>query len=189
MQEHYQQQYSANHLLNGELVLDGLFEACEFRGLSLEGKRLAGLRFEDCTFYDCNLSGCDTHQTAFRNCTFSGCKLLGFRFDRCNPLGLSFTFERCLLDRSVFAGLTLTGLHFNRCSVQEVDFVNAKLKNAHFTDCDLQGSLFADTLLDGADFTTAFNYRLKPEENSLNKTRFSADGLAGLLAHHGLVIG
>lgn len=188
MKEHYQQQFSAKDLVNGKLILEGLYEACEFKGLSLEGIRLAGLRFEDCSFLDCDLSGCDTHQTAFRNCAFNGCKLLGFRFDRCNPLGLSLVFERCILDRAVFTGLTLTGLQLNRCSVQEVDFVNAKLKNAQFTACDLQGSLFVDTLLDGADFSTAFNYRFKPEENSLIKTYFSADGLAGLLGHHGLVI-
>jgi hypothetical protein len=50
------------------------------------------------------------------------------------------------------------------------------------------GAIFDNSLLEKTDFRTARNYSIHPEKNKLRKTRFSNDGLAGLLSHLDLLI-
>jgi uncharacterized protein YjbI with pentapeptide repeats len=84
--------------------------------------------------------------------------------------------------------MKLKGVKFISCSLQEVDFSEADLSSASFTDCDLMGALFDNCLLEKTDFRTARNFAIRPEKNKLRKTRFSNEGLAGLLSHLDLII-
>jgi hypothetical protein len=50
------------------------------------------------------------------------------------------------------------------------------------------GAIFDNTLLLNSDFRTARNFAIQPEKNKLRKTKFSNQGLAGLLSHLDLII-
>ena len=50
------------------------------------------------------------------------------------------------------------------------------------------GAVFDGTNLEGADLSSAVNYIIHPDRNRLKKARFSESGLAGLLAHAGIII-
>jgi hypothetical protein len=47
---------------------------------------------------------------------------------------------------------------------------------------------FDRSLLEKADFRTAYQYTINPEHNRIKKAKFSATGLAGLLAHYDIEI-
>ncbi len=65
--------------------------------------------------------------------------------------------------------------------MQEVDFVEANLSGIKFIECDLLGAIFENTNLERTDFRTAYNYTLDPGQNRIRKTKFSLQGLPGLL--------
>lgn len=84
--------------------------------------------------------------------------------------------------------MKLKGLYFKNCSLQEVDFSEADLSNVLFANCDLMGAIFDNTLLLNSDFRTARNFAIQPEKNKLRKSKFSKDGLSGLLNHSDIQI-
>ena len=112
---------------------------------------------------------------------FEGCKLLGFKFDLCNPLGLSLQLTGCNLTASSFHGLDLRNVVFEKCNAQDVDFTSARAEGVAFQEVDLKGALFERTNLKAADFTSASNWRINPNENSLQNAAFRKDELSGLL--------
>jgi len=124
--------------------------------------------------------------TCFRNVKFSGCKMLGLHFDACNPIGLSFKFENCILNHSSFFKLKLKGTVFEHCTMHKVDFSDVDLSNVVFKECDLMMALFENTNLKGADFTTALQYALDPEVNVIKGAKFAYPGVLGLLTKYGI---
>jgi uncharacterized protein YjbI with pentapeptide repeats len=70
----------------------------------------------------------------------------------------------------------------------EVSFSESDLSNASFNHCDLQGSKFDQCNLEKTDFSAALHYSIDPERNRLKKTRFSLNGITGLLDKHDIVI-
>jgi uncharacterized protein YjbI with pentapeptide repeats len=114
--------------------------------------------------------------------------MLGIHFDACNPFLFSIYCEGCLLNLSSFYKMKLKGVKFISCSLHEVDFSEADLSRGLFADCDLMGAIFDNTLLLNSDFRTARNFAIQPEKNKLRKTKFSNQGLAGLLSHLDLII-
>ncbi len=166
----------------------GEFENCTFTNCDFSSGNLSDFKFIDCEFQDCNLSLALLHGTAFRNVVFKECKMLGLQFENCNDFGLSFSFENCQLNHSTFFQMNIKKTIFKNCILQEVDFSESNLTSVLFGDCDLSRSIFKNCILDKADFRTAFNYSLDPQENSLRKTRFSSNGLQGLLDQYDLII-
>ena len=106
----------------------------------------------------------------------------------CNPFLLEISFDKCILDYSSFYALKLKKTNFGGCSLRDVDFVETDLTEADFSFCDLYAATFERTMLTKADFRTAKNYNLDPAVNSMNKAKFSVQGLAGLLDNHQLDI-
>ena len=84
--------------------------------------------------------------------------------------------------------MNIKGFQFKNCSLQEADFSEADLSNVLFAECDLMGAIFDNTLLLNSDFRTARNFAIQPEKNKLRKTKFSNQGLAGLLSHLDLIV-
>ena len=70
----------------------------------------------------------------------------------------------------------------------KVEFTEADLSEAIFTDCDLENAFFNNTNLEKADFSTSYNFTINPEENKIQKAKFSKENLAGLLCQYKLVI-
>ena len=72
--------------------------------------------------------------------------------------------------------------------MHEVDFSLSDLNAAKFEDCDLFQATFFETNLTKADLSSSHNYSIDPENNQIQKARFSLDGLPGLLEKYQLVI-
>ncbi len=159
----------------------GEYESCIFNGCDFNALNLSNYKFVDCIFNSCNLSLCELQQTAFRDVEFKDCKLMGLRFDQTNTFGLSFTFEACILDHSIFFGLKLKNTAYRNCRLHEVDFTECDLTASSFENCDLQRAIFMQCNLQKADFRTSFNYVLDPELNRIKKAKFSLLGVPGLL--------
>lgn len=78
------------------------YENCSFKNCNFEYSDLSQFKFTDCEFVECNLSMAKLIGTAFRDVVFRGCKMFGMPFDDCNQFGLSFCFDECSLNNSVF---------------------------------------------------------------------------------------
>lgn len=166
----------------------GEYEDCQFIQCNLEGLDLSGYRFTNCLFKDCNLSLVQVHQTAFRSACFDACKILGVHFEDANPFGLEFQFLNCQLDNSSFVGISLKDSRFEHCQLQQVDFTESDLRKIHFIHCDFEGAQLENCQLQETDFRSSYHYTLDPSQNKLKKTRFSQDGLKGLLTQFDLLI-
>jgi fluoroquinolone resistance protein len=70
----------------------------------------------------CNLSNVKTLETSMQEVSFSDCKILGVHFQKCNNFLFEVTFEKCILDFSVFSGLSLTKSIFRDSELRGVDF-------------------------------------------------------------------
>lgn len=161
----------------------GEYENCIFLDCNFEYIDLSRCNFNDCAFTGCNLSMVKLISTAFRDVLFSGCKMFGLQFNDCNEFGLSFTFEDCLLNNSIFYKTSLKKIRFKNSRLTEVDFSEADLSYAVFTGCDFTGAVFDRSNLEKADFRTSFNYSINPSVNRLKKARFSLSEIQGLLRH------
>lgn len=166
----------------------GEYENCVFRKGDFAGANLSGFRFIDCSFQDCNLALAKLSQTFLQQVAFRSCKMLGLRFDTSNAFGLSFSFEDCQLNNSVFYQLKIPKTVFRNCTLQEADFTECDLSAAVFDQCDLSGATFDNTLLEKADLRTALFYTIHPGNNRIRKAKFSTGGLAGLLHSFGIEI-
>ncbi|MDF1880773.1 pentapeptide repeat-containing protein [Sulfurimonas sp. MAG313] len=169
----------------------------EFKGISLEGKKINKAEFETCTFISCDFSetffsSCRFIECKFINCNLSLMKLTSTKisdvvFDSCKMIGIDWTmadwksllspepirFIECILNDSNFFGLSLEGLVMKECRVKEVDFRNAILKKANFKESDFKGALFDNTHLEEADFTNAQNTYLNIYKNHLKGAIFN----------------
>ncbi len=165
-------------------------------------------QFEDCSFKNCDLTavnflGCDFSNTTFEGCNFSmiklgyigldkvhfiGCKMVGSDFSNVKDFLFNARFTECILDYAAFMKKKNRKGRFDKCSLKGADFSEADLTEATFNQCDLSSTVFMNTVLNGANFSTAFNYTIDPDRNALKKAKFSADGLAGLLAKYGIIV-
>ena len=85
----------------------GEYEKCVFSQCDFSKANLSDFKFIDCEFKSCDLSLATIHGTAFRDVKFKDCKMLGVRFDHCNPFGLAFTFDNCILNHSSFSRIKI----------------------------------------------------------------------------------
>jgi len=114
--------------------------------------------------------------------------MMGISFSSCSSFGLSFVFDNCQLQHSIFTKLKLKGQKFINCALQEVDFTEADMSAALFEQCNLERSIFRQTNLEKADLQTSFNYNIDPEANRIKKAKFSMWGLPGLLSKYEILI-
>src|ERR1700750_2340693 len=89
----------------GGLEKGGEYEGCVFSACNLSGVDLSGMVFIDCRFEQCDVSMAKLRNTSFQDVHFKKCKQLGLRFDECSKMILSFSFEACTLNLSVFLQL------------------------------------------------------------------------------------
>ncbi len=157
------------------------FENCSFKNCDFSNSNFSFNRFTDCSFTDCNLSGIKLESTRLADITFVNCKLLGIHFVETEDFMFKVYFDNCKLDYSSFMFRKMPKTIFKNTSLLGVGFGGANLSNAVFDQCDLDGAIFKETNLSGANLTTARNYIIDPEENTITQAHFSLFGLPGLL--------
>ncbi|MCB0279160.1 MAG: pentapeptide repeat-containing protein [Calditrichaeota bacterium] len=167
---------------------EGIYEDCHFSGCQLIEWDLSGSSFIECTFENCDLSMVKLNETAFRDVTFSNCRMQGVDFSRCKQFLLQMTFENCQLNLASFYQLKLVKTKFTDCSLREADFTEGDFSSSWFEECDLDRAIFHRTLLDKADLSSAMNFMIDPDLNSIQGAKFSRDNLAGLVMKYGIVI-
>ena len=77
---------------------------------------------------------------------------------------------------------------FVSCSMKEVSFIGTNLNQSSFENCNLDNAIFSDTQLAGADFRTAYNFKIDPEFNPMQKAKFTTQGIIGLLDKYDIKI-
>jgi uncharacterized protein YjbI with pentapeptide repeats len=68
--------------------------------------------------------------------------------------------------------------------MSQVDFTKTNITGAIFDQCYLENAIFSETILEKSDFRTAYNFSIDPQENRLQRAKFSKDNLAGLLTKY-----
>ena len=164
------------------------YEGCVFSNCTFADQHLSGFNFVECTFENCDLSNAQLGNTAFREVTFKGCKMLGLHFEHCNDLIFSVHFNDCQLDFSCFYQRNLKNSSFNNCSLKEADFGEANLSGASITNCNLANTTFDYTNLEKTDLRQSYNFTIDPENNRIQKAKFSASALSGLLRKYNIEI-
>ncbi len=164
------------------------YELCTFENCNFSEMDLSGTSFVECEFDNCNLSMCKLNKTQFNEVVFHQCKLLGLQFENCDPIFFEIEFNNSIINLSSFYQLNLKNVKMNSCSLHEVDFTESNLKAFYFNDCDLKKTIFERTMLEKADFRTAYNYSIDPENNHIQKAKFSQVGLEGLLHKYNIEV-
>lgn len=164
------------------------YEACTFSQCNFAGLDWTKAIFIDCIFQYCDISNVNLDRTALRNVHFNHCKMLGLRFDYCTSALFKATFLDCQLDHSIFSGMRLEDQNFTDCRLISVDFTETNLDRSVFQNCNLEEATFEFTNLREADFISSYNYKIDPEKNSIDRARFSKNGLAGLLDKYNIYI-
>ncbi len=164
------------------------YDNCTFINCNFAEGDLSKTSFLECKFEHCNLSNVSLKQTAFKEVEFEHCKMVGVDFSNCNDFLLEMNFEACQLDLTSFYLLTLKGIRFLQCSLREADFTNTNFTDAVFEQRDLQRAIFDRTTLENADLSTAQNYTIDPDNNQIQKAKFSLSGLPGLLQKYRIIV-
>lgn len=164
------------------------YENCNFNNCDFSATTFANINFIDCVFINCNLSLVPLHNTAFRSVSFKECKMLGLHFDHCNGFGLTFSFDGCQLNHSLFYKTKIKRTQFRNSQLQETDFTETDLGGSLFENCDLSNAVFDQTILEKVDLRTSHNFTIDPEKNRIKKAKFSLSGLPGLLHQYNIEI-
>jgi len=164
------------------------YENCTFKNCSFYSADLSNFVFRSCIFDGCDLSLAALKNTTLNDIQFTGCKLLGVKFHKANHFLLSFRFENCILNHSVFYRMKLKKTNFVNCKMEETDFTETDLTSSLLDNCDLNRTVFYNSILEKTDFRSAYNYSFDPERNRIKKARFSRLGVTGLLEKYHIEI-
>jgi uncharacterized protein YjbI with pentapeptide repeats len=171
-------------------VQDVRFTGCRFDKSSLVETVFRSCVFDDCSFTDCNLSLIDVVNSRFSGTGFERCKLTGVNWSEADWSAMSVVeplrFSSCILDLSVFMGLTLDGVVFGDCSLREVDFSDARLCGSDFSGSDLGGARFSRTDLRRARLESAHGYGISTADNTVRGMRVSLPEAVSLLSSIGV---
>lgn len=130
----------------GELAVEGDYDAVEFRGLDLTGQRGSRARFLDCGLLDCRLDDVQLRGTRFGDCLLQDLQAVSLDL-------ADSTWRDCVLRRGRFGALTAHGASMMRLRVigAKIDFVN--LRDAQLTDVSFEGCQVAELDLGGAELS------------------------------------
>jgi fluoroquinolone resistance protein len=173
----------AEKIINGREFHDCTFKKCDF-----SNSEFSNSKFVDCIFEGCNLSMMKLGGTTLNNAIFKHCKILGVNFSQCQDFLFTVRFEHSLLDYSSFMDKKMLKTYFIKTTLKEVTFTGAILSGSVFDDTDLYGAVFNRTGLTSVNFTTAYNYTIDPELNTMKKAIFSLIGVPGLLSQYDIKI-
>lgn len=166
----------------------GDYENCIFLNCNFYSTDLSNSIFRKCTFIHSDLSLVTMKDVVLDEITYRNCKLLGSRFDQCNNFLMTVNFDNCLLKLAIFHKLRLKKTRFENCDLQEVDFSETDLAESVFDNCNLQNAIFRKSHLEKVNFRSSYNYQIDPEENFIEKAKFSFSWIGGLLGKYNIEI-
>jgi len=164
------------------------FQSCTFHNCDFSSSTFTRNKFLECVFEECNLSMVNFEASTMNDVLFKNCKILAVNFSKCEDFLFGVGFDGCILDYASFAGKKMVKTKFKRSSLKEVSFTQTNLTGSVFDECDLLETVFNRTNLTSVNFTTAYNYILDPELNTLKKAVFAMTGLEGLLTKYGIKV-
>ncbi|MCM2267613.1 MAG: pentapeptide repeat-containing protein [Elusimicrobiales bacterium] len=161
------------------------FEACLLRNCDFTKAEFGFCKFLDCRFESCNLSLAKLRGSVFSGTTFKDSKLVGVNWTEAHwpriRLACPVQFENCLLNDSVFLGLSLRKTRLARCQARGADFRETDLTEADLSHTDFSGALFGGTNLTGANLVQARDYAIRAADNKLKDAKFSLPEAMALL--------
>lgn len=114
-------------------------------------------------------------EISMQNVRFSDCRLLGVEMKNANEFLFEVSFEKCNLELVSLAGMKLKETTFTECNLREANFIGSDLTSSIFANCDLEKALFQNTNLEKANLQTSYNYYIDPENNRIQKAKFSLE--------------
>ena len=184
--------------LDGETITDldctgadlseKVFRRCRFERVRLVEAVCTAARFEDCAFAHSDLTLLKVERAAFHDVLFVQTKLMGIDFSGVRRLAFVPTFDGCVLTYATFAGLKMRGVRFVDCKADETSFAGVDLTEAVFSKTNLTNAKFIDTILVDADLSTSWGYGISPQQNKLQRTRFSQDAALALVEALGVIV-
>ena len=181
------EQKTFEHIDGWQLSTEEEYYNCVFIDCDFSEQTMVRTIFDQCTFRSCNFTMARLTGN-FSDVLFIGCKMIGADFTKISAMSNGFVFEECCLDYANFLALKLWKTQFRSCKIMEANFDEADLTSAVFDDCNLERTSFVHTNLTKADFTTAYHYTLHPDHCRLKKTKFSEQGLRGLVEHLDILV-
>lgn len=164
------------------------FEYCSFINCDFSNIAFIGCQFIECEFRYCNLSLTQMTDSVLNGVRFEESKLIGIKFNNCNNFIFEVSFNQCILDYSSFENRKMSKTKFNNCNLKGADFTQTDLKQATFNTCNLEEAIFSGCNLQKTDFTTSYNYVINLQDNFTKQTKFSKNGLHGLLKNYDIII-
>jgi hypothetical protein len=132
-----------------EHLADLRLHECRFRGVSLAGRTLSGLRCRDTEFVQCDLSGAVLDDAVFTRVTVTDCRLTGAEL---NGAGLTdVRISGCRADLVRLRMATGTFLHVEDTSLRGADLYRFTARDCAFLRCDLGEASLEDARLTGTD--------------------------------------
>ncbi len=183
IQQTFEKENFTNQKLNNREFEDCVFKNCDFSNSDFSFNT-----FMDCEFIDCNLSNLKIWNSSLKTVFFKNCKLLGIEFNKCEDFLFAVSFQDCVVDFSTFNNKKMPKTKFENCSLKEVGFVGTNLTLSKFDNCNLENAIFNETILAEVDFSTAYNFKIDPEFNTMKKAKFSNQGIIGLLDKYDIKI-
>lgn len=188
-EEQYENQtFKELTIISGE-VNNVEFTDCVFTHCKFTETAFNSCRFRDCEFDHCDLSLVKVSQTVFSSVLFRDSKIVGVDWTLASwsnrkafQLIKPISFLDCVLNYSVFIGLSLKEVQIERCIAKEVDFSDASLIKSSFKGTDLEAAIFRNTDLTESNFVAAHNYFISPQLNNLKGAKFSLPEAVALLA-------
>jgi len=190
------------------IAADDYHEDYEFTSINFSGITIAGKSFQDCSFTSCNFRDMAMSNATFRSCVFQGCdivlakmynvtlndavfvscKIMGINFSECNSFEFFPEFRECIINNSVFNGVSLKkgairACRLVDCDCSDSDFRETDLRDTHFEHVSLHNCNF-----EKADFRNARGYSIDPKSNNVNKAVFCLPEAQSFLRFLGIKI-
>jgi fluoroquinolone resistance protein len=173
---------------NNKSFTEITFEKCIFQNCIFTNTIFHKCLFVDCSFSSSDLSMSKWSETTIKNVQFEDSKLTGIDFSLKRNKLSRLSFKGCNLNYCIFSGLDMQKHEYINCSIRNADFTQSNLNNTSFLDCNLADARFFKTDLRKVNFTTATNFSIDPENNTLTKAVFSYTNVLNLLDKYDLII-
>ncbi len=172
----------------GQITRGGEYNNCTFKKCDMKESQFILAKFIDCIFEECDLSMMKWDRSDLNGIAFKQCKILGVNFSLCSDFLFSVRFESCMMDYCSFMGKKMHKTKFIKSSLKETTFTQADLTGSEFDECNLLDTVFRQSNLTSVNFSTAYDFIIDPELNTMNKAVFATHSLPGLLHRYNLRI-
>ncbi len=161
------------------------FDSCVFKECDFSDAIFSECKFIECEFHQSNLSVAQFKATRLMDVQFNECKLIGVDWTKASWSNLSLpspiSFQKCVLNDSMFYGLYLAELILDECKAHDVDFRECDLHDGQFMSSDFSYSQFNHANLSGANFEFAENYSIDITTTNIKHAIFSRQEAVCLL--------